>query len=350
VKTVGRLFERLCDPEHLERAMRLTTRGKRRRGDVAWFLLYADRELARIRTELCEERWEPAPFDVLRLRDPKPRAIARTSIEDRVVHAALAVLLEEVWAPRLLPADMACRRGFGTHRARLALQRHLRRHRTVVHLDIRAYFASVDLDGLRSILARRIRDGRFLAVMDRVLWSGAGLVDSKRLRGFLGLDDAWPPRSPPGLGSAWDPDDPPASYGRGLPIGAYTSQVLATHVVLCDFDHFVKRDLKVPGYTRYVDDIFAFGDRRADLRRWRVAIAQWLKDERDLRLKHPDAPILSGAGTLDGLGARITREGIAPGPKALRRLRKRVRERLRRRGDAAAFRRSVVSSVGGMLR
>jgi len=346
VKTVRGLHERLCDPDHLFRAMRLTTRGKRRRADVAWFLFRADEEIGRLRSLLVAERWEPAPFQVLKLRDPKPRAIARTTIEDRVVHAALALLLEEAWGPRLLPENMACRRGFGAHRARLALQRSLRRHRHVVHLDIRAYFPSVDLDGLRRVLARRIRDARFLAVLDRVLWSGAGIVDRPGLRSFLGIGDDWPPRTPSRVqvGSTGG-----GSMGRGLPIGAYTSQVLATHVVLCDLDHFVKRELKVPAYTRYVDDLFVFGDRRADLRRWRTAIGQWLRDERDLRLKHPEARVLAGAGTLYGLGARITREEIAPGPNALRRLRNRVRERARGRLDEVTFARSVASSVGGML-
>lgn len=125
--------------------------------------------------------------------------------------------------------------------------------------------------------------------------------------------------------------------------------MLATHVVLCDFDHFVKRTLKVPTYVRYVDDVFAFGDRRADLRRWRSAMGHWLRDERDLRLKHPDARVLSAAGSLYGLGARITREQIAPGPRALARLRARTRAHLHRTGDEVRFQRSVASSVGGMV-
>jgi len=347
VKTFGGLFERLCDREHLFRAMRLTTRGKRRRRDVAWFLFRAEEQIERLSTSLASGTWTPAPFEVLRIRDPKPRAIARTTIEDRVVHAALALLLEEVWGPRLLPGNMACRRGFGTHRARLALQRFLRRHRHVVHLDIRSYFPSVDLEGLRHLLARRIRDAPFLEVMDRVLRSGAGLVDRPGLRAFLGMSEAWPPPTPFGVRDA--SSAAPTALGRGLPIGAYTSQVLATHVVLCDFDHYVKRDLGVPGYLRYVDDVFLFGDRRSELRRWRAAVGAWLRDERDLRLKHPDAPVLSGRGTLDGLGARITRDAIAPGANALRRLRNRTRERLRRRMDGPTFARSVQASVGGML-
>lgn len=330
MRTVKHLFARLVDPAHLERAMRRTTHGKRRRPDVAWYLLHAEAELDRLRERLVRGTWQPAPFDTLRLRDPKPRIIARTLIEDRVAHAALAGLLEEAWAPRLLPCDMACRRGHGAHRARLALQRGLRTHRFVVHLDIRAYFPSIELDSLRRVLRRRIRDDRFLGVLDQVIEGGAGLIDAPGRRAFLGVPEDWPPR------------------GRGLPVGAYTSQVLATHVVLDELDHHVKRALKVPFYVRYVDDLFLFGERRADLRRWRADVGRWLREERDLRLKYPQARVLAGAGTLYGLGARITRHEIGPTRRALTRFEKRVRAQLPRTSARSRrrFERSVASSVG----
>ncbi len=66
----------------------------------------------------------------------------------------------------------------------------------------------------------------------------------------------------------------------------------------------------MPGLCRYVDDIFLFGDRRADLRSWRRAVGEWVGEHRRLRLKHPQARILSCRGHLDALGYRLTRGGI----------------------------------------
>jgi len=331
MRTVKGLFTQLCDPAHLERAMRTTTRGKRRRADVAWYLFHAEARLAELREALQHGTWRPSPLTVHRLRDPKPRAIAIALIEDRVAHAALALLLEEAFGPTLMPENYACRRGFGAHRARLALQRGMRAHRFAIHLDIRAYFPSIELTSLRRALRRRIRDERFLGVLDLVLDVGAGLIDRPGLREFLGLDDTWPPR------------------GRGLPVGAYTSQIMATHVVLGALDHFVKRELKVPAYARFVDDIFLFGDRDRDLRRWREAIARWLQEERDLRLKHPTAPIVSTSQALSGLGAVVTRTEIRPDRGARRRLVARIRRRLaierRQNRRHAEFVRTIQSSV-----
>ncbi len=100
----------------------------------------------------------------------------------------------------------------------------------------------------------------------------------------------------------------------------------------------------------YVDDLLLLADRRADLRRARGEIAGWLAAERGLRLKHPQARILSCRGHVDALGYRITRDGVEARPRALRRLRRRVETtvlgRSRRGFD---LERSIASSAGVAL-
>ncbi|MCK6514720.1 RNA-directed DNA polymerase [Myxococcota bacterium] len=230
----------------------------------------------------------------------------------------------------LRPEAMACRPGLGAHRAVLSLLRLMRRHRHVLHLDIRAYFPSVDHDILRALLARRVRDRPFLDVMDRALEADRGLYDRPEARAWAGLTPDWPPP------------------GRGLPIGAATSQALAAHLYLNDLDHHVKRVLRAPGYVRYVDDLFLFADTRGALRQARAAIGEWLQRERGLRLKHPLAPILSCAGHLDGLGYRVTRAGLTVRPRALRRLSRRARWQLAGR-PGPSLARSFASSAGVVL-
>lgn len=304
--TVGGLYPRLIDADHLDRAATLTCRGKRRRADVALFLLRREEVLEDLQARLTEGRWTPAPLERIRIREPKPRVIIRAPIADRIVHTALVLLMEPVLTRSLRPESYACRPGFGTHRAVLALLGAMRRHRYVLHLDIRSYFPSIDLGVLRGLIHRRIRDGAFLEVVDRVLAAGAGAYDDPGVRQLARIAATWPPP------------------GRGLPIGWYTSQLFAAHVYLDAMDHTIKRELSVPDYVRYVDDFFLFGDNRRDLRRWRTDLAGWLQERRHLHLKHPDASILACTGSLDALGHRVTRQGIEPHPAALRRLRDRV--------------------------
>jgi hypothetical protein len=60
---------------------------------------------------------------------------------------------------------------------------------------------------------------------------------------------------------------------RGLPIGNLTSQFWA-NVYLNPFDHYVKRQLRVKGYLRYVDDLLFFADSKSALWEWKAAIEQ----------------------------------------------------------------------------
>lgn len=332
--TARNLFPRLCDPDYLDRALDATAKGKRRQCDVAWFLFHRDAETARLRAELEAERWKPEGVEVVLIHDPKPRLIARTPIADRVVHTALVLLMEPIFLRSLVDDTFACRAGYGTHRAVLRLLELLRRFRFVTHLDIKTYFPSVDLNILRRLLGDRIRDEPFLRLVDRVLDVGAQLYRRKGVRALAGLGEKWPPP------------------GRGLPIGTYTSQLFAAHVYLDGLDHFVKRELKVPGLCRYVDDIFFFGDRRSELRSWRRAVREWLRAERGLRLKHPEARVLSCRGHLDALGYRITRDGVEALPRALSRLKARVAEEAAGSGGESEridLARSIAASAGVVL-
>jgi hypothetical protein len=69
----------------------------------------------------------------------------------------------------------------------------------------------------------------------------------------------------------------------GLPLGSYLSQWCGTFY-LDGLDHFVKRDLKIAGYLRYMDDMVLFGDDREALLMARQRIAEWWQRERRLQL------------------------------------------------------------------
>ncbi len=113
-------------------------------------------------------------------------------------------------------------------------------------------------------------------------------------------------------------------------------------------DHWIKRQLKAPAYLRFLDDTFYFADTRQQLERWRPRIAEWLMRERGLRLKHPQAPILSCHGHLDALGYSIRREGINCLKRPLRRLHRRIRQHLAGTLEVE-LERSIASSVGIIL-
>lgn len=61
----------------------------------------------------------------------------------------------------------------------------------------------------------------------------------------------------------------------GLPIGNLTSQFWA-NVYMNPFDHFVKRELRCPGYLRYVDDFHLFSNSKSELWEWKDALTERL--------------------------------------------------------------------------
>lgn len=333
MRTARGLFHQLCQIHELEAAAWATVRGKRRRADVARFIFRLDGELAALSNGLETGVYRPSDIEVVSIRDPKPRLIARVPIRDRVVQTALVRQFEPVFEPGYSPDDYACRPGFGTHRAVLRLWELMRRFRFAVHLDVHAYFPSIDPDILRPILSRRIRDESFLSILDHGLNGGRRLYVDSRHRQAAALDPSWPPP------------------GRGLAVGSYTSQIFAAHIYLNTFDHWVKRDLKVPGYLRYVDDMFLFGNRRRDLRQWRHAVGDWLYEQRHLRLKHPQARILSCRGHLDALGHRIRRDHVEALPRASRRFARTLAQALDPFGRPPRLdlNRSIAASLGVLL-
>lgn len=334
MRTTRGLFHRLCQASHLNAACDFTVRGKRRRPEVAWFLFRREDELRTLRDEIATGRYRPAELEWVTIRDPKPRLIARLPIRDRVAQNAVVLLLQPIFERSLRPEAFACRRGYGTHRAVLRLLELLRCHAYVLHLDVRKYFPSIDLEVLRRLLARRVRDRRFLALVDQVLEGTAGMYDREPVRSAARLGPHWPPP------------------GRGLPIGSATSQLFAAHVYLAELDHFVKRRLHVPGYLRYLDDLFLFGGRRNKLVAWRASVAEWLDRERGLVLKRPAARVRSCRGTLDALGYRLRRDGLSARPRAYRRLQRSVAEELDPspgRGGGVDFARSLAASAGVLL-
>ena len=112
-----------------------------------------------------------------------------------------------------------------------------------------------------------------MALVDRILESGAGMLDDEyRMVWFPGDD----------LLAACRP--------RGLPIGNLSSQFWS-NCYLHRFDQFVSRELRCPAYLRYVDDFALFSDSKRQLWAWKRALIERLAQLR-LTIHEPAAQVL----------------------------------------------------------
>ncbi len=325
MKTTALRIEAIAEPEALLAAWRCYRSGKRRRPAVARFEFDAERRLLALAGALLGEAYRPGPYRLLEIRDPKPRLIAVATVGDRVVHRSIHDGLAPFFDRSFIADSYACLPGRGSHRAVWRFLELQRRFRYVMHLDVRRYFPSVDHEVLLALLAPRLRDRRITSLLETILASGADLYRRPRVEAFYGAGDAGRP--------------------RGLPIGNLTSQWWG-NLYLDGLDHFIKRELKVDGYERYMDDLVCFGDERAVLRRWRREIAAWLREHRRLVLNERKGHIRSTELPQTYLGYRVTRRGYDLGQKAVRRFRRQVRRLAFE--DPVRFARALASWKGAM--
>ena len=87
---------------------------------------------------------------------------------------------------------------------------------------------------------------------------------------------------------------------KGIPIGNLTSQFFA-NVYLNKFDHYVKRELKIKHYLRYVDDFVLFHKDKKKLIESKQKIQRYLKEKLDLCLRE-DSKLKKVNQGLDFLG------------------------------------------------
>ena len=255
MKRYGHLFQQIATFGDLLQAARKALQGKKDRPVVAEFYFHLEPELLRLEEELRTGGYLPRPYRSFMVYEPKPRRICAADIRDRVVHHAICNVLQPAFEAFSIHDSYACRRGKGTHRALRRTQFFSRSHRYFLKLDVRKFFSSVDLQRLKELLERRFKDRQLLDLLGRII----------------------------------DHPIPESRPGKGLPIGNLTSQHLA-NFYLGHADHFVKDELAVRGYLRYMDDMLVFGDDKADLHR-ALAAARGFMDER-LRLELKESAVL----------------------------------------------------------
>jgi RNA-directed DNA polymerase len=278
----------IADWHNLAAAFHHAALGKRDRPEVQCFAAGLDRELARLRADILAGTVRVGRSRRFRIRDPKPRTIHAPCFRERVLHHAIMARVGPVLDRALVDDTYACRTGKGSLAAVQRAQHHARRWPWWCKIDIRAYFASIDHGVLKTLLARRLKDRHVLALLGRIIDAHC---------------DA-------------PADAPGCATGRGLPIGALTSQQLA-NFYLGGLDRLLLEQCRVRGLVRYMDDLVWWGESRAGVRAALAAARTYCADHLRLTIKEP---VLVGRSTQ---GVMLCGYRVLPGRLLLSRRRKR---------------------------
>ena len=179
---------------------------------------------------------------------PKPREVWAAEFPDRIVHHLLYNQVAPRFHASFAAASSACIPGRGTLYAADRLAHHVRsvsqnwsRPAYYLKCDLSNFFVSIDKHVLRAQLAAKISEPWWRQLADLILFHDPRT--DVEVHSAPRLLDLVPPHK-----SLFN-----APVDTGLPIGNLSSQFFA-NVLMDALDQFVKHQLRIRHYVRYVDD------------------------------------------------------------------------------------------------
>mgnify|MGYP000809203855 CR=1 FL=1 len=220
------LLEAMGDYGNVQKAYNKARKCKRHRKDVLIFTKDKEENLDKVREDIINLAYEPSKYHYFKVYEPKERQIMALPFYDRVVQHAINNVLEPIFDKRFISQSYACRKGKGMHAASDTLKEwlyewnkyHPDQPLYAIKADIHHYFQSIDHAVLKTEIRKVIKDAGVLALLDRIIDHNGNMPD-----------------------------------GVGIPVGNLTSQLFA-NIYLDALDQFIKHELGVEAYIRYMDD------------------------------------------------------------------------------------------------
>lgn len=273
MKTYKNIFQKLCSIENIKLAFSKAKKGKSKKPDVIEFCKNAKENLENLRLSLLWNFYYPKPLETFVIRDPKTRKIRKSWFVDRIVHHAIVNILEPIFERLFIYDSYANRLGKGNLAAikrfdsfKLKVSKNNTQTAYVLKADIKHYFEEVNHQVLLTILGNKIKDKQIMNLISKVLNNH--------------------------------------SIDKGMPLGNMTSQFFA-NVYLNELDQFVKHQLKIKYYIRYVDDFVILSHNKQYLHYCREQISTFLKEKLELELHPSKTKIIAYQKGINFLGVRI---------------------------------------------
>jgi group II intron reverse transcriptase/maturase len=257
------------------------------------------RHWGEVRKALDAGTYRPAPFR--RVMIPKPdggeRELGVPTVLDRLIQQAVAQVLTPIFDPGFSESSFGFRPGRGAHQAVEAARTYVAEgYKWVINVDLERFFDRVQHDALMARVARKVADRRLLRLIRRYLEAGV-LVEGVKQAGE-----------------------------EGTPQGSPISPLLS-NIMLDDLDRELER--RGHRFVRYADDIRIHVRSERAGKRVLAGIADVLRQRLKLRVneakssvRHAARAVLLGFGFVNR-GSRGV--GIRVDPKALEKMRRRVR-------------------------
>ncbi|MBI5742554.1 MAG: RNA-dependent DNA polymerase [Candidatus Niyogibacteria bacterium] len=266
------MFEQIRNFTNLHSAYLKARSGKRYRGKILEFSYDLEGNLLKLKNDLESGNYQHGEYREFVVCDSKKRHIKAAPFRDRIVHHALCNIIEPIFDKGFIYDSYACREGKGTHKAVKKLQSFIRSASELsaaalkedeevvpkiycLKCDVSKYFDSIDQNVLLKLIEKKIQDAKVFNLIKMIIRSNN------------------------------------AEAGKGIPIGNLTSQLFA-NIYLNELDRFVKRNLQIRYYLRYMDDFLILDFSKKKLRWTKDEIQKFLENKLCLKL-HPKKATIS---------------------------------------------------------
>lgn len=232
MKRIGYIYPKICDKENIKNAILKASKNKRNRKSVKRCLDNIDLCVDKIFDLLSNKSYSPTPTRKKTIKDgitQKERIISIPSFfPDQIIQWAILLQIKPILERGMYELSCASIPNKGGLYAKRHVEKWIRSDfkntKYCLKIDIKKFYPSINHDCLKAKLRRKIKDKDVLLLLDK-------MIDSE----------------------------------DGLPIGSVLSQWLA-NFYLQDTDHYIKENLKVKYYVRYMDDMVLFGGNKKKIR------------------------------------------------------------------------------------
>ena len=221
-KTIRNIFDKKLDFINLIDAHYRAKIGKVNKKEIMVFEQDLETNISNILYQLKNNIYTLGKYRSFTIYEPKERLIKSLPYKDRIVHQwYIHEFIKPYILPRLINDTYACIDGRGTHLCVNKTQKYMKKMKKkydnyyVLKCDVKKYFYNIDKSILFKIMKKYISDKKILNLTKILIYDN--------------------------------------EEKKGIPIGNYTSQYYA-NIYLNELDHYIKDNLKIKYYLRYMDD------------------------------------------------------------------------------------------------
>lgn len=243
MKRVGNLYNEIIDLKKINKMyLKIKTNTKNKRKIENFENNYVSNTVY-IKNILEKKNYKSGKYNIFIIREPKIRLIMSQNITDKIInHLVSQYFLVNIFEKTLINENIATRKNKGTHYGLKLLKKYLNNLKDknfyVLKFDISKYFFNLDHQIIKDIIRKKIKDKEVLKILDNIIDSTNEEYINLEIKKQKEINKL---------------DLPEYNKGKGLPIGNMSSQIIAI-MYLNELDHYIKKNLKIKYYIRYMDD------------------------------------------------------------------------------------------------